>query len=101
AAPARLASYIVSPMSSHRLRIFASTSPTGLAFCFRRGSGQIRISRNAIPSRSSGVQSDSNTLVYSQRMAAARMGFRSASQGSEQGDGVDIDRHLYPCGLAG
>src|SRR5437764_1254500 len=101
ASPTPLASYIVSAMSSHSLRIFASTSPTGLAFCFRRGSGQIRISRNAMPSRSSGVRSDSNTPVYSQHIPAARMGFRSAAQGSQPGDGVDIDRHLYPSGLMG
>src|SRR5437763_7118513 len=101
ASPTPLASYIVSAVSSQSLRILASTSPTGLAFCFRRGSGQMMISRNAMLSRSPAVQPGGNRPVYSWRGLTARMGFRSAASdsvtdgASEQRHRVHVDRQLH------
>src|SRR5258707_1251542 len=48
ASPTPSAEYIVSNMSFTRARIDSFTSPTGEAFFFRIGSGQIRISRTML-----------------------------------------------------
>src|SRR5215217_3292859 len=45
ASPTPSAAYIVSNMSFTSARVESSTFVTGLAFCFRMGSGQMRISR--------------------------------------------------------
>src|SRR5712691_10411108 len=88
ARPTPFAAYMVSDMSSHSLRMAASTSATGLAFCLRRGSGQMRISRNAI--LRSLLDLESNAL---QRIPLPADGFAS---GSEQGGGVHVHGQLHP-----